>query len=154
MRWPISVWKGTLVLSKCFCVFGYITLIFKFALRSTRLDGSYWCRNRIMLMQIFFFFRSPFYFSFFWISIFVLHFLTWVMIFYGDPLLPHWGSSFWIDVEWTFPSFLLRAFLPWDHRSDGNTVSWCPGWHTRDACAQNSEPRFKSMLLVGLLIPT
>ena len=105
-------------------------------------------------MQIFFFFRSPFYFSFFWIFIFVLHFLTWVMIFYGDPLLSHWGYSFWIDVEWTFPSFLLRAFLPWDHRSDGNTVSWCPGRHTRDVCAQNSESRFKSMLLVGLLIST
>ena len=34
------------------------------------------------------------------------------MIFYGDPLFSHRGSSLWIDVEWTFPSFLLRAFCP------------------------------------------
>ena len=49
--------------------------------------------------------------SFLIFSFFVEHFLSRVVIFYGEPLVTYRGSSFWIDVEWTFPSFLLRAFF-------------------------------------------
>ena len=102
-----------------------------------------------MLMQIFFFFRSPFYFSFFWISIFVLHFLTWVVIFYGDPLLSHWGSSFWIDVEWTSFIFCLVLILlvGWENSPLLTLLT------ARDVRAQNCESRYKSMILVEFLIP-
>ena len=94
-----------------------------------------------------FLFSFPFYFSFFFI--FVQPFLTWVMIFYGDPLLSHWGSSFWIDVEWT--SFILCLVLIL-------LVSWGNSplltlLTARDVRAQNCESRFKSMILVEFLIP-
>ena len=89
-------------------------------------------------MQILFSF-----FVYFGIFIFVDHFHLWAMILYGEPLFctgdPASGS--------------MQSRLPLFSSQDRGTWPQVPRVTTRDVCAQNSEPRLKSMLLVGFLIP-
>ena len=81
------------------------------------------------------------------------HFLSRVVIFYGEPLVTYKGSSFWIGVEWTpliFPqSCLVLILLVSRENSPLFTLLT-----TRVIRAQNCESRSKSMILVEFLIPT
>ena len=68
--------------------------------------------------------------------LFVEHFLLRVVIFYGEPLVTYRGSSFWIDVEQTFPVFFSGLFCSEFISLPGALSAGAPVGYPRSLCAK------------------